>query len=52
MGQGTVGLPNEPYTSGTCAKVFRGERNGEIVAVKVLRTSDQESRTQLKGVSR
>ena len=47
----TITLPEERYTSGTCAEVFRGTQNGEPVAVKVLRTSNQESRTKLVKVS-
>jgi len=46
----TITLPNEPYTSGTCAEVYRGKRNDESVAVKVLRTSNQESSAALKKV--
>ena len=46
-----VALPNEPYTSGTCAGVYHGTQNGESVAVKVLRTSSQESKTKLVEVS-
>ena len=47
----TITLPEECYTSGGCAEVYRGTQNGEPVAVKVLRTSNQESRTKLVKVS-
>ena len=44
-------LPDEPYTSGACAEVYNGTQNGDPVAVKVLRTSNQESLMKLKKVS-
>ena len=47
----TVTFPEERYKDGTCAEVFRGTRNGEPVAVKVLRISNRESRTKLIKVS-
>ena len=47
----TITLPDEPHTSGTCANVYYGTQNGESVAVKVLRTSSQESTTKLMRVS-
>ena len=47
----TITLPEERFTSGGCAEVYRGTQNGEPVAVKVLRTSNQESRTKLVKVS-
>ena len=47
----TITLDNEPHAVGTFAEVYRGTRNGEPVAVKVLRTSNQESRTRLMKVS-
>jgi len=39
------------YTSGTCAEVYRGTWDGEPVAVKVLRATEQGSLMKLKGVS-
>ena len=48
---GTIKLPNEPHTSGTRAEIYCGTRNGEPVAVKVLRTSKQECPTKLEEVS-
>ena len=46
-----ITLHDERYTSRSCADVYRGTQNGEPVAVKILRTSDQESLTKLKKVS-
>jgi len=46
-----ITLPNIPYTSGTSAEVYRGTHECEYVAVKVLRTSNQERATTLKKVS-
>jgi len=46
-----ITLPDIPYTSGTCAEVYRGTHEGEYVAVKVLRTSHQEKLSTLKKVS-
>ncbi|KAF9645571.1 kinase-like protein [Thelephora ganbajun] len=43
-----MALPYEPHTSGTWAKVYQGKQDGESVAVKVLRTSNQESPMKLK----
>ena len=48
---GTITLPNEPHRSGTRAEIYCGTWNGESVAVKVLRTSKQESSTKLEEVS-
>ena len=47
----TITLPDEPHTFGTCANVYYGTQNGESVAVKVLRTSGQESTAKLMRVS-
>ena len=47
----TITLCNLPYTSGSCSEVYRGTQNGQSVAVKVLRTVDQESLTKLEKVS-
>lgn len=47
----TITLPSEPHAFGKCAQVYRGTRNSEPVAVKVLRTSKQESQTRLRDVS-
>jgi len=47
----TITLPNEPYKFGICAEVYCGKQNDESVAVKVLRTSNQESPIKLKKVS-
>ena len=44
-------LPKMPHTSGTCAEVYKGTHDGEAVAVKVLRTSSQESYARLVKVS-
>ncbi|KAF9647925.1 kinase-like protein [Thelephora ganbajun] len=44
----TITLPSEPYTSGTCAGVYRGRQNDEPVAVKVLMIPNQESMVKLK----
>ncbi|KAF9789247.1 kinase-like domain-containing protein [Thelephora terrestris] len=44
----TVVPKSEPHTSGTCANVYIGKRNDETVAVKVLRSSGQETPMVLK----
>ncbi|KAF9645573.1 kinase-like protein [Thelephora ganbajun] len=44
----SIALPDGPHASGTSAEVYQGKRNGESVAVKVLRTSNQESPMKLK----
>ena len=46
-----VTLSDEPYASGTCAEVYRGAQGSEHVAVKVLRTSNQENPVELMKVS-
>ena len=48
---GTITLRNERCTSRPCADVYRGTQNGEPVAVKILRTSNQENLAKLKKVS-
>ena len=48
---GEITLPNEPHASGSRAITYRGAQNGESVAVKVLKTSNQESMTEFKKVS-
>ena len=45
-----IALENLPYTRGPCAEVYTGTHEGKAVAVKVLRTSDQESVAKLKKV--
>ena len=47
----TVTLPNEPSAYGGTSDVYRGTWDGEFVAVKVFRTSNQESSAKLKEVS-
>ena len=49
--EGTISLPKEPHTSGTCAEVYKGMRNGISVAIKVLRTSKLENQSKLRKVS-
>ena len=49
--EGTISLSKEPLASGTCAEVYRGTRNGESVAVKVLRSSILENQIKLRKVS-
>ena len=44
-------LPEKPQTSGAYAEVYKGTQDEEAVAVKVLRTSNQESTAMLKKVS-
>jgi hypothetical protein len=44
-------LPSDPHSSGTSAEVYHGTQNGESMAVKVLRTPQQESATKLMKVS-
>ncbi|KAF9789236.1 kinase-like domain-containing protein [Thelephora terrestris] len=44
----TVVLASDPHSSGTCANVYMGKRNDDTVAVKVLRSSGQESPTVLE----
>lgn len=46
----TVTLSDESHASGTCVGVYRGTQNGKHVAVKVLRTSNQESLAKLMEV--
>ena len=46
----TITLPAEPHTYGRCAEVYHGRRNGEPVAVKILRVSNQESPEKIKKV--
>ena len=46
----TITLPSEPQTSGTCAQVYRVTQESGALAVKVLRTSIEESPTELKKV--
>ena len=48
---GTITLSDESHTSRSCADVYCGTQNGEPVAVKILRTSNQESLVKLKKVS-
>ena len=47
----TTKLPKDPCTAGTCAEVYMGTHEGQAAAVKVLRTSNQESAVELKKVS-
>lgn len=46
----SISLPSIPYTTGTYAQVYCGERDGQSVAVKVMRTSNQENPLKLKRV--
>ena len=51
INSGTITLQNPPHTSGTCAEVYRGTQDGKPVAVKVLRTSNQEDPAALRKAS-
>ena len=47
----TIMLPEKPLTSGRRAEVYMGTHDGDAVAVKVLRTPNQESAARIKKVS-
>ena len=49
---GTITLTKKPHTSGTRTQVYGGMQNDKYVAVKVLRTSNQEDLVELEKVSR
>lgn len=46
----TITLPAEPHTYGRCAEVYHGKQNGESVAVKILRVSNQENQEKVRKV--